>query len=358
MGLLLGDILPEEEAFALLSNNFMKSCVAVPVNANKKQKTTKTDKNKSEEKRFVSLVWAVSIHVRSDRRKDRVEISPEQQSASAEEAERLSARIGRQTRVVGWYHSHPHLTVFPSHVDVRTQWSYQTMERHFIGLIFGCFEKNHLAKASLASIAEKDKAAHQAVGRLQLIAFQSVDCEGKNTRASTESKELATHTGVRYQRLEVPICVLPLKQLHPLWSEKKDAHSVLLQASLQNLLQLTTTFVKEERRSFYDLTYGTPPPTIPNIPCSNTPPAPPTAGSPSKGEPLYLSVSPPCQVHPLATVHNGAIYFSTVCKLLEHMCFPLVQSLHSKINEHTASLAHLRYQNQLLRKKLEESDPT
>ena len=42
-------------------------------------------------------------------------------------------------RVVGWYHSHPHITVPPSHVDLRTQASYQTMNQDFVGLIFSVF---------------------------------------------------------------------------------------------------------------------------------------------------------------------------------------------------------------------------
>lgn len=36
----------------------------------------------------------------------------------------MSAEIGRTTRVIGWYHSHPHITVMPSHVG----------ERHFLAL--------------------------------------------------------------------------------------------------------------------------------------------------------------------------------------------------------------------------------
>jgi proteasome lid subunit RPN8/RPN11 len=30
--------------------------------------------------------------------------------------QRLSVQLGKQIRVVGWYHSHPHITVHPSHV--------------------------------------------------------------------------------------------------------------------------------------------------------------------------------------------------------------------------------------------------
>ena len=51
----------------------------------------------------------------------------------------LAAETGRPLRVVGWYHSHPHITVWPSHVDLQTQAQYQTMERTFVGLIFSCF---------------------------------------------------------------------------------------------------------------------------------------------------------------------------------------------------------------------------
>jgi BRCA1/BRCA2-containing complex subunit 3 len=53
--------------------------------------------------------------------KDRVETSPEQMAACTALAESLSSSTGLFTRVVGWYHSHPHITVLPSHVDVSTQ---------------------------------------------------------------------------------------------------------------------------------------------------------------------------------------------------------------------------------------------
>ncbi|XP_024543359.1 lys-63-specific deubiquitinase BRCC36-like [Selaginella moellendorffii] len=36
--------------------------------------------------------------------------------------------IGNTARVIGWYHSHPHITVLPSHVDLRTQQSFQMLD--------------------------------------------------------------------------------------------------------------------------------------------------------------------------------------------------------------------------------------
>eukprot|EP00050_Salpingoeca_kvevrii_P002912 m.208397 g.208397 ORF g.208397 m.208397 type:complete len:385 (-) comp10717_c0_seq2:522-1676(-) len=86
-------------------------------------------------------VVATLVLERADRRKDRVEISPEQLSAATTHAEELSEQTGRYIRVIGWYHSHPHITVWPSHVDVGTQASYQLLDDCFLGLIVSCFAK-------------------------------------------------------------------------------------------------------------------------------------------------------------------------------------------------------------------------
>lgn len=106
----------------------------------------------------IALIWGASPQMRSDRRKDRVETNPEQLAAASAEAERMTRTTGKTTRVIGWYHSHPHITVLPSHVDVRTQAMYQLLDTGFIGLIFSCFSEDA-----------------QKVGRIQVIAFQSLD---------------------------------------------------------------------------------------------------------------------------------------------------------------------------------------
>lgn len=110
-----------------------------------------------------ALVWDAAPQTRSDRRKDRVETNPEQLAAASAQAERISAETGRRTRVIGWYHSHPHITVLPSHVDVRTQGMYQLLDPGFIGLIFSCFNED----------ANK-------VGRIQATAFQALSGWQKN----------------------------------------------------------------------------------------------------------------------------------------------------------------------------------
>jgi BRCA1/BRCA2-containing complex subunit 3 len=64
----------------------------------------------------VAHISAVVMLRRSDKRKDRVEISPEQLTNAAIQADKLTHELGQPVRVLGWYHSHPHITVWPSHV--------------------------------------------------------------------------------------------------------------------------------------------------------------------------------------------------------------------------------------------------
>jgi len=73
-------------------------------------------------------------------------------------------KIGKPMMVIGWYHSHPHITVFPSHVgellehmlpkdqhlidmdsllDLRTQLSQQLMDDKFFGIIVSCFNSHN-----------------------------------------------------------------------------------------------------------------------------------------------------------------------------------------------------------------------
>jgi len=113
---------------------------------------------------------------RLDKRKDRVEIGTEQLGLSIDVADQLSADRRRQKgldgqlaeslaplTVVGWYHSHPHITVFPSDVDIMTHDQYQSsMSKFWLGLIFGVFNYEE-AKST---------------NRFQLIAFQSAPATG------------------------------------------------------------------------------------------------------------------------------------------------------------------------------------
>jgi len=100
---------------------------------------------------------------RKIKEKDRVEIDPEQLSDAMVQAEQLSRDTGRLFDVVGWYHSHPNITVFPSQVDINTQLSMQMIGSDFIGIIFSVF------------VGSTKVSGSSAIGKTELIAFQSYE---------------------------------------------------------------------------------------------------------------------------------------------------------------------------------------
>lgn len=128
-------------------------------------------------------ISAIIILRRSDKRADRVEISPEQLSDASNKADCLSNHLQRPMRIVGWYHSHPHITVWPSHLDVRTQSVYQLMDESFVGLIFSVFNYDKVSKNN----------------RVQLCCFQSVS-SGYDTDC--------------YQRVEIPLFIEPVDRMN------------------------------------------------------------------------------------------------------------------------------------------------
>ncbi|KAI9092878.1 lys-63-specific deubiquitinase BRCC36-like protein [Phlyctochytrium arcticum] len=85
------------------------------------------------------------ILTRKDKRKDRVEISDEQLSSAITEAEEAGFKV------VGWSHSHPHITVLPSQVDIKTQRTMQILDNRFFGTIISCFNTD-AAKVQIIKI--------------------------------------------------------------------------------------------------------------------------------------------------------------------------------------------------------------
>ncbi|KAH3869384.1 lys-63-specific deubiquitinase BRCC36-like [Dreissena polymorpha] len=155
---------------------------------------------------FVSRISAVIMLRRSDKQSDRVEISPEQLSDASTEAERLADLLKRPMRVLGWYHSHPHITVWPSHVDVRTQGMYQMMDPGFVGLIFSVFNEDKTTKFD----------------RVEVTCFQSAK------------------VGTDYTRVEVPLHIIPCQHIS--------------EACVQSLVQLPRILGMEEEEAYVKTT--------------------------------------------------------------------------------------------------------
>ncbi|XP_034983068.2 lys-63-specific deubiquitinase BRCC36-like [Zootoca vivipara] len=153
----------------------------------------------------IAHIRSVIILLRSDKRKDRVEISPEQLSAASMEAERLAKVTGEPTRVVGWYLTHPHITVWPSHIDLCTQAMYQMLDRDFVGLIFSCFSDDKSTKT----------------GQVVFTCFQSLQAP----ESSCES-----------ERVEIPVHLIP--------------RSTVGKACLESMMEFPRILHQEEQDAF------------------------------------------------------------------------------------------------------------
>ncbi|CAL5199827.1 unnamed protein product [Lathyrus oleraceus] len=272
----------------------------------------------------------------------------------------MTVSAGRITRVIGWYHSHPHITVLPSHVDVRTQAMYQLLDSGFIGLIFSCYNED----------ANK-------VGRIQVIAFQSSDGKQNNmsrpiplspvnrssiinidsspstsenvpTRSSyfkadnseqdtgdsrnagtskgsgkdegnylltnsdtvgfddpmdmSESMQEAMHrsnldtSGAEYVRKEIPLYVLPSLSL------------INLDSPLSSYTDLQHVLFEEERTAYNQ---------------------------------AILQNTRDGKAHPLTFIHHTSTYQASLCKLIEYCLSPAINALQDRLRENEIRLAVL-----------------
>ncbi|KAH7686657.1 Ubiquitinyl hydrolase 1 protein [Dioscorea alata] len=301
-----------------------------------------------------ALIWGASPQMRSDRRKDRVETNPELLAAASAQAEKMTLTTGRTTRVIGWYHSHPHITVLPSHVDVRTQAMYQLLDTGFIGLIFSCFSEDaqkvgriqviafqslngkemHVTPFSTSSIIEdtadsrETKAIKVGGGSSALedsYSQSDVNYSGKqrdrgnslvtyggdstfDTLADTDSMDMtpsmqeALHrsnlevSGAEYVRKEVPLKVVPASSL------------LKLEHPLNSFTDLQEVLFEEEQAAYKEAISH-------NI---------------QDGK-----------IHPLTFIHHNSTYQATLCKLMEYCLSPAISALQDTLKENEIRLSIL-----------------
>ncbi|NWR08455.1 BRCC3 deubiquitinase, partial [Paradoxornis webbianus] len=243
-------------------------------------------------------IHSVIILRRSDKRKDRVEISPEQLSAASTEAEislsrdstgspvQLAEMTGRPMRVVGWYHSHPHITVWPSHVDVRTQAMYQMMDQGFVGLIFSCFIEDKNTKT----------------GRILYTCFQSIQAQ-----KSSESHFFvfinfnSISYPFRYERIEIPIHVVP--------------HETIGKVCLESAVELPKILCQEEQDA-------------------------------------YRRIHSLTHLDSVTKIHNGSVFTKNLCSQMSAISGPLLQWLEDRLEQNKQRVQELQQEKEQLLEEL------
>jgi BRCA1/BRCA2-containing complex subunit 3 len=234
----------------------------------------------------IVFIEGVSLFTRSDKKKDRVEISPELLSMASLEAEKISEKIHKKIRVIGWYHSHPHITVLPSHIDIQTQSTYQMLEKGFIGLIFSCFNKNNL------DISD----------RIQIMAFQSSSKEKK-----TDIMELS-NTNDEYSFYNFSLEKIEI----PLYIKKNQFNEI---NNLEKLYLLQEILFNEEKSSYQDAL---------------------------KNQNNQI-------IHPLLKIHSQSVYQKSLCRLLELETLPMLFLFQQQQKKNIEKIIELKRKLELLK---------
>ncbi|KAM5128370.1 lys-63-specific deubiquitinase BRCC36 [Callospermophilus lateralis] len=239
-------------------------------------------------------IHSVIILRRSDKRKDRVEISPEQLSAASTEAEMLAELTGRPMRVVGWYHSHPHITVWPSHVDVRTQAMYQMMDQGFVGLIFSCFIEDKNTKT----------------GRVLYTCFQSIQAQksSESPHGPQDFWSYSQHISIevqkeeeRYERIEIPIHIVP--------------HVTIGKVCLESAVELPKILCQEEQDA-------------------------------------YRRIHSLTHLDSVTKIHNGSVFTKNLCSQMSAVSGPLLQWLEDRLEQNQQHLQELQQEKEELMQEL------
>uniref|UniRef100_A0A8C6TW18 BRCA1/BRCA2-containing complex, subunit 3 n=1 Tax=Neogobius melanostomus TaxID=47308 RepID=A0A8C6TW18_9GOBI len=181
------------------------------------------------------------VHVHSDR----VEISPEQLSAASTEAERLADSTGRPMRAM-----------------------YQMLDQSFVGLIFSCF------------IEDKNTRT----GRVLYTCFQS------------------TPKGQEYERLEIPIHVLP--------------REAISKACLDSAVELPRILCQEEQDT-------------------------------------YRKIHALSHLDPVTRIHNGSVFTKNLCSQMAAVSGPLLQWLEHRLSLNQRCITELQRERERLREELE-----
>ncbi|VDN97007.1 unnamed protein product [Rodentolepis nana] len=85
-------------------------------------------------------IYAAKPCTRANKQLDRVEVNDIELARGIEDADKLKKILGRNIAVLGWYHSHPHITVHPSSHDITAQREFESLNRKFFGIIVSVFD--------------------------------------------------------------------------------------------------------------------------------------------------------------------------------------------------------------------------
>ncbi|EFJ17747.1 hypothetical protein SELMODRAFT_420655 [Selaginella moellendorffii] len=258
---------------------------------------------------------------------------------------RLSRTIGNTTRVIGWYHSHPHITVLPSHVDLRTQQSFQMLDPGFIGVIFSCFDDD----ANM-------------VGRVQSIAFQSTNGRQRKVSGSFQSSS-AQHSsfgfGSNGERSSVDEAssslstVVDINYTRRISDSSSNEIEQRLSPGIEEAMHLSSLDMSSGDFSRKEIPMQVVPVSTFNL--ANPPPDPllslqQTVFNEEKAafEKAMHQSKQGQRIHPLAASHHCVTHQASLLKLMELCLVPAMTTLWDNLQQNKAQIALLHQEEAAL----------
>jgi len=248
-------------------------------------------------------VASILVLERKDKRKDRVEISADEMAKASQIAEEMKLRI------IGWYHSHPHITVPPSPLDVFYQYQYNLhFDKGFFGLILSVFS------------TDKDMR-----GEIKLIGFQSVRTDSvlvhrsKRQRSDHEIDQsddmiIDPSTSINGPNELLAAVHIPIDIVDTVKNFKNSQLNCLEQmVKLQQILAI-------EEKQTYKMSLA------------------------SRGD------------HPIAGIHDAAVYTQSLTRLLEYSCIPLLHNFMEKKRKIKEKIEQLREEREKLLKSKKDNE--
>lgn len=268
------------------------------------------------------IVCGTHILRRHDKRPDRVEVTSSDLSLASQYAESLGLVV------VGWYHSHPHITLHPSHVDLNTQHLYQYLNEKFIGIIISCFNKskneigilafqtfekkskyiNTIQKLSKHRLEHSDEIKYgddsSMVLKIKSMKYpiiyknrESMSLIDDDIKRELEQFDDYYDQDQDNSRIEVNLPIIIIDDLDKI---NKENNLIIKDNSMEKMIDVINILYQEEKESFMN--------------------------SISNQEKMNSK-------NMFVMMHHSAVYQKSLCRILEYIVFPYIKTLKKRKEE-------------------------
>jgi hypothetical protein len=218
--------------------------------------------------------------------------------------QKISKEEGKRTRIIGWYHSHPHFNPYPSHVDLRCQGNYQQLEKGFVGLIFSVFNTTSDQQSTIQLHAFQSRPKENAYHEVENLASPI-------SSSDDEFEQFASLSPVRstpFETINIPVTIIPSSQVN---YEGK---------SIERIISLQQIMLEEEKNGF------------------------------TQAQEILEEMKG--QAASLNRISNLSLYQRNLARIIDQCSLPLLTNLQEELEYNTMALKALKQEEEKLLKEM------